>query len=158
MLFPERIPEVYFIGVRSERDWINKNLNQTLNPELWSELQRLQAMQPSLKLLDLVCPEVSDWYRDQYDYNNVAYDWGNDSAIAKFDFLTRKLILSKQFFFLREGEKAETLAHEYRHSLQNRTKFMKQVVFNILTNELHEEIVEDDANYLELRVHVALYQ
>lgn len=158
MIFPERIPEVYFIGIRSERDWINKNLYQTLAPELWSESQRLQAMQPSLRLLDLVCPEASKWYRHEYDHNNVVYKWDNDSAIAKFDFLTRKLILSKQFFFLREGEKAETLAHEYRHSLQNRTKFMKQVVLSILTNQLHEEIVEDDADYLELRVHVALHQ
>jgi hypothetical protein len=158
MVFPEHVPDVNYIGVRLEKEWVKQNLNQTLDPESWTEEQRIHALQPSLKMLDIVCPEVSKWVRNQYEQKLIVYLWTDGPEIAKFDFLTRKLFLSKTFFSLNEGEKVKTLAHEYRHSIQNRTKFMKRVIYNMLTNELHEGIVEDDAELFEFRVHVALHE
>jgi hypothetical protein len=156
VFFPEKIPDVHFLGSRKEKEWVFKNLNQTLDPKKMSDVERVAALRPSLEILDIVCPQVSTWFRSQYESDKIIYVWGGKPEIAKFDFLTQKLSLSDTFFNLREGDKVKILAHEYRHSIQNRSKFLKQVLFLMLTKELHEHIVEDEAEAFEYKIHVAL--
>lgn len=156
MIFPEKIPTVFFIGKRTEKNWAKKNLNETLNANLCSNKELAAMIEPSLDLLDSVCPDVSKWFRSEYKNGNVIFDQSTGPEMAKFDFLTEKLYLSKGFFDLIEGEKAKTLAHEYRHSLQNKTKFMRQVIFNMLTSASHPYLVEDEAELFESKIHIAL--
>lgn len=156
MIFPEKVPEVYNLGFRSEKEWLTRNLNQNIEPKNWTEQQRWHALQPSLDLLDIVCPEVSEWVRENHKSGNIVYDFESDFTVGRFDFLNRKLILTRMFFQLRESEKSSTLAHEYRHSLQNHTKFMRRVIFQLLTGDSHEYLVEDEAELFESKVSIAL--
>jgi hypothetical protein len=157
MLFPEKIPEIQSLGFRPEQEWVNENLNKRDFFEPFNRSNNWDKMQHALKLLDITCPEVSEWVKDQYLEDNIVYV-EDTKSYARFDFLSRKLIITHWFFELKEGEKAVTLAHEYRHSIQNKTKFMKKVIFHILTGQPHENVVEDDAELFEYKVFVALHE
>lgn len=157
MIFPEIVPQIQHLGFRPEKAWVDHNLNQEFEPKDLSEFELWEDLQKALELLDLTCPEASDWVRDQHNNGNIIYDWEYDYTMARFDFLSRKLTLTSGFYQLREGEKATTLAHEYRHSIQNRTKFIKRIIFQLLTGKTHEYVVEDDADLFESRLYIALH-
>lgn len=124
---------------------------QTTEDEAWEKLQ------PTLVILKEVAPHVETWIRDRRRRGKFVVDMSDTGMYAGFDCVSREIKLRSMFFRLEDGEKACVIAHEWRHSKQNPTKFGKLIISFVITRELKTELVENDAYLYESDVHDSLY-
>lgn len=116
-----------------------------------------EACQPALKILDTVCPEASKWARDRHACGKLVWVSEPDGTYAKYMFVGKILMINADMFALSNGERACTIAHEFRHSRQNFSKPLKAACVILLTWERRQEVVEDDAYFYESQVRNAIY-
>ena len=121
-------------------------------------LRAWESLQPALQILDSVCPQASDWARDRYTSGNITWiNRGQDDAYAQYMHISKKLVIDSDLFSLRNGERACTIAHEFRHSRQNLSKPLKLSFSLLLTGRRNLSIIEDDAHYFEAQVREAIF-
>lgn len=123
--------------------------------------QYWQALQPTLEILDAVAPEIGNWVRDRHQAGKILYAMpGNapDDAIAGYQPMTRQLFLSNTFWRFSNGEKASTLAHEFRHSQQNIPKSIAVRMTQLITGDLlkYPSRIEDEAYMYQLEFYRAV--
>ena len=153
------VPSVSNIGHMSrERVMAHYNTTQHLQGKKKLDPEECWvAMQPSLQILDKVCPEASDWVRDRHQKGKIVWEAGNNGYYAKYDYVDKVLTFNSVTFSDIDGLKATVLAHEFRHSRQNFTKFFKVVVACVIYREPHPDIIEDDAYLFEHKVLIAIF-
>lgn len=142
----------------------NSNLSITENidgPDLSKRFDPEQAwasLQSALQILDVVCPEASKWAREQHDTKKIVWDLDpDDGAYASFNPYTKSITINVEMLDLKNGERACTIAHEFRHSRQNISKFIKSACFFLITGTRNPDIVENDAYLYESQVRSAIY-
>lgn len=153
---PDNVPDVYFIGYNEHRHnakYINGGWYAFSDDpeENWKKLQ------PSLAILRKVCPEAAKWVEDRHDKGKIVWEKGTIQTYARYDRIDEKLILCDCFLCKRDGEKAVTLAHEFRHSRQGWTKTVRRALAMVLTGTDHDYFVENDAYDFERQVYIAIY-
>lgn len=155
ILVGDTIPKVGFPSIHSHRiatSYQNHDLVKNFEPE-----RAWQAIQPSLKILDEVCPEASDWLRDQHKCDKLTWMPDPDGTYAYYDFATGRVTINAQMFELSVGERAVTVAHEFRHSRQNIAKFIRAAFCVLLTGKHKPELIETDAYLFEHEVRWAIF-
>ncbi len=115
------------------------------------------ALQPTLQILDKVCPEVSKWVRDRHANGKIVWEKKMTMTYARYDYINKKLIFNRISFYENDGVKASILAHEFRHSRQSFTKFYRSVVACMICREPKPNIVENDAYLFENKIIVAIF-
>jgi hypothetical protein len=115
------------------------------------------AMQPSLQILDKVCPEAADWVRDRHAKGKLVWEEESTGTYARYDYINKRLTFNKASFLENDGIKASILAHEFRHARQNHTKFYRAVVACMICREPQPNIVETDAYLFEKRIIIAIF-
>lgn len=114
------------------------------------------AIQPALKILDVVCPEASAWARSQKKSGKIIWDSKFDETAARYDQVKMSLTINADMFGLKNSEIACTIAHEFRHSRQNISKSYKSAFSLLLTGTRNPDIIEDDAYFFEAKVREAI--
>jgi hypothetical protein len=153
----DQVPPVNYYAAfqtyRYARVTTNKNLLVNYDHE-----QCWDAIQPALLLLDEACPEASAWARDRHATGLLRWI-DNDYIYASYHPASGHLSISRLFFGLNDGERAVTIAHEFRHSRQNFSKMITASVAMVLTvnNDLLDDIMEPDAYWFEQNVRIAIF-
>lgn len=119
--------------------------------ECWDNLQ------PTLKVLHKVAPHVESWINDQQANGKIIYEGESRGLICTFDCISRELTIYPALWSEQDGIKASILAHEWRHSRQNPQKFAKYVLSYVITRELKDDLVENDAYLYEKQTYEAIY-
>ena len=124
-----------------------------------------QGMQPALKILAAINPSVANWVRglqaeDRLEYQllpfqKVVFPW---EIIAAYDANYRVLRFGTVFWTLPDGDKAAYLAHEYRHSRQNRGKVLANLTAKVFSGNLltYGNRLEDEAYLYQLDAYRAM--
>lgn len=151
-----KIPESIEIGRLNSVRYIAKfNTTQYLeehtNQECW------EALQPTLKILRETAPHVEKWLVSLYESKKLRFNHNEFEYTATFDLISRELEIYEPFFREQDGIKVAILCHEWRHSRQNYYKFFKYVFSYILTKELKEDLIENDAYLYEKQVLISIY-
>lgn len=115
------------------------------------------SLQSALQILDVVCPEASAWAREQHKSKKLIWKNDPDGAYATFNPYTRCMTINADMFDLKNSERACTIAHEFRHSRQNISKFIKSTCCLLITGSRCDDIVENDAYLYESQVRSAIY-
>ena len=151
----DQIPKVSNLGFGSPE----KNLIHD-QPILkgWNDQECWSALQESLEILDRVCPEASEWVRDKHTSKQIIWEEEFTGCYAKFNYIDRDLTVNRTLFGESNGRIASILAHEFRHSKQNFSKFFRSTVACSILREPNEPIVETDAELFELRVLLAIFE
>jgi hypothetical protein len=123
----------------------------------WDEEKCWVALQEPLQILDRVCPEASHWVRDRYQLGHLIWEEEYSGCYAKFHYVNRDLTINKILFAENNGRIASILAHEFRHSRQNFTKFFRATVACSILREPRPCIVEDEAELFEAQVLIAIF-
>lgn len=153
------VPPVRYIGGRSPyklRAYLNSTRHlvgrKPTDEECWL------AVQPSLQILEQVCPEAYAWVKDRHANDKLIWDRTPRSPyLAKYDYQSKELTFHVQTFTENDGLKASIFAHEFRHSRQNFTKFFKSVVACMVCRKYKPSIVESDAELFEKEVLIAIF-
>lgn len=124
----------------------------------WDEEKCWVALQEPLQILDRVCPEASHWVRDRYQTGHFIWEKENSGCYAKFHYVDRDLTINRILFAENNGTIAAILAHEFRHSRQNFTKFFRATVACSILREPRASIVEDEAELFEAQVIIAIFE
>jgi len=127
----------------TEVNEFNKLLN--INPYLTSDEKciftntsdekRLSAIENAIKILNETNPKVADWIKDKIKNNKLIFTNDDAGYYAKFDFINKNLYVNKSIFVENDGIIAVTFAHEYRHSRQGYTKFIKYTISHLFYNK-----------------------
>lgn len=123
----------------------------------WDEEKCWEALQEPLQILDRVCPEASHWVRDRYENGHLIWEKEYSGAYAKFHYIDRDLTVNRILFGENNGRIASILAHEFRHSRQNFSKFFRATVACSILREPRPCIVEDEAELFEAQVLLAIF-
>ena len=151
-LHPEISPYVGCVGVQAVRHAVRHPGNEPVSPGE-AEASGLKYVQPGLIILDDVCPEVSAWVRRLHSGGRILFRGRHDDGFARYDLVSGTLILCPRFFDSAADVKAEVLAHEYRHSLQNLTRLIRSAVHDCLGDETSEDVIENAAYRFEYEIH-----
>lgn len=146
----DEVPQVNSLPVGSYEKTIIFD-HADLEKEYWENIQR------PLYILDKVCPEASQWVRDCKEKNMIVFKKENDGCYAKFDFLNKNLVINNSLFDQNNGTIASILAHEFRHSRQNFSIYFKSIIAHVILREPKYSIVEDDAEFFEAKVTLAIF-
>lgn len=148
-----------FVGFENQKlvrfNSSSPNVTETMNPDqCWKDCEI------PLRFLNRVCPAVETWVRDRHDTGHLVWETGSKGYLGKYDYITKTLTLTSDFFRQNDGMKAEILAHEFRHSRQSMSKVIRCVFANVLLRdrERWEWIVEDEAYHFEAQVHIAIFE
>ena len=119
--------------------------------------QNWLLLRPTLELLDETCPHVSTWVRQKQRAGQVRWavgssKRGSDRYFSTFNVATDELTIYKLCFGQTDIEKCCTLAHEWRHSRQNRAVVIREVMSAVFLFRPDETLVEDDADLYEHRL------
>jgi hypothetical protein len=114
------------------------------------------SLRPTLQILDIVCPESSHWFRKQYENGKIIWTTEDDGSYARYKPLTGEVVVNAEMFVLKNGERACTIAHEFRHSRQNLSKYFKLTTAYLLTGKHNSDIIENDAYLYESQVRSAI--
>lgn len=139
-----------------ERKLAYKNSDPNLLFE-WDEDRCWEALQEPLQILDRVCPEASHWVRDRYENGHLIWEKEYSGCYAKFHYVDRDLTINRILFGENNGRVASILAHEFRHSRQNFSKFFRATVACSILREPRPCIVEDEAELFEAQVLLAIF-
>lgn len=116
-----------------------------------------ESLQPSLRILNEVCPEVVEWVEDRHINNKIVIDREEQKYYIASYHMHGQLTLKRPFFEQSEGEKAITLVHEYRHSRQHWGKVVRGILSELNFDGGRIEIMEDDAERYEKQAWVAIF-
>lgn len=154
-VYPEQVPEPVFIGIDTKesgmvrgRTWKSFSDDPEVN---W------QAIQPALTILRRTCPEAADWVVARHDTGQIHWSRGGGDVLALYDNIDGCLTIRSTMVGRQDGENAVTLAHEFRHSRQKKTKLVKRLILSMLTQTDQEAVAETDAYDYERQVYLALY-
>lgn len=153
----ENVPEIRCLTIY-DREAVMSHVNTTRmfysnfkEEECWDEIQ------PSLQILDKVCPEASEWVRDRYASGKIVWEEEFTGTYARYDYIDKSLTFNRILFIENDGIKASILAHEFRHSRQSFTKFYRSVIAYMICQETKPDIVENDAYLFEKRIIIAIF-
>lgn len=153
----ENVPEIISLTIFDrELHMARVNTTHYLATD-FKEEECWDAIQPSLQILDKVCPEVSEWVRDRHANGKLVWECEYSGTYAKYDYIDKTLTFNKLSFFKNDGIKASILAHEFRHSRQSFTKFYRSVVACMICQEPKPDVVENDAYLFEKRIIIAIF-
>lgn len=150
-----------YIGIGNEEVCLAYNNSSSHNvacgdppdpQQCWSDCQI------PLRILRKVCPEAEAWVRERHASGKIVWSSKCDGFYAKYDYINGNLTLTPAFFEQIDGQKAVTMAHEFRHSRQNWTKPVRAVIAVLLKGEPQEWIVENDAYLFEKEVYLAIFK
>lgn len=127
-----------------------KNKNVEGKHDLWLELQ------PTLKILDHVCPEAANWFRVKYATGKVVLN-KESKNYASYNCVTDKVKINKLLLNEVDGVKASIIAHEFRHSRQNWSKYVKSFLSQLIFNKYEPRILETDAYLFEKEIKEILF-
>jgi hypothetical protein len=122
-----------------------------------------QALQPSLRLLQAINPDISHWITQLNRENRILwkphatlFNW---PVLASYDWRFNNFYLGPDFWKLQEGEKAAVLAHEYFHYRQNRFWMVADTLGEGLSGKLSEygSRTEDEAHLYQWYAYQALH-
>lgn len=157
VLVGDDIPAINNIGRYSEErkiafdsPFIEYRSGEYSDEEMW------KAIQESVQILDKVCPESAEWVRDRHKQGCLHWDSSDGTIYAKYDYYTGCLTINPILFGTCNARRASILAHEFRHSRQNYTKFLRSVFAHSVLGEPKTSIVEDDAELFEAQVLLAI--
>jgi hypothetical protein len=153
----DKVPPVNYYAALSTHKKA-KNFTNTKLVVDYDHEQCWDAIQPAISLLDEACPEAAVWARERYDLKLLRWV-DNDFIYASYQPATGRLSISRGFFALSDGERAVTIAHEFRHSRQNFSKLIIATIGLILTGDdaMKDGIIEPDAYWFEQNVRIALF-
>lgn len=154
ILFPESTPKISYIGRSEEAVYARLNSSKVMpdSPDdCW------QACQKPLLILKKVCPEAANWVVERFSSDKITWRKEGNGCNANYDYISKKLIINRDFFEQRDGDKAVTLAHEYFHSLQNNTKLVRSVIACLIKSKPQEKIVENEAYLFQYEVWMAIF-
>ena len=153
----EDIPEIRSLTVYDREAYmVRVNTTRMLAVD-FKEDECWDAIQPTLQVLDKVCPEVSEWVRDRQEKGKIVWEKESTGTYARYDYINNKLTFNRVSFLENDGIKASILAHEFRHSCQSFTKFYRSVVACMICREPKPDIVENDAYLFENRIIIAIF-
>lgn len=161
IIWPEKVPDVLYVGISTEESYLalkNSSQQKTSHGQPLDPAQCWDDCQTPLRILKKVCPEAEKWVRDRHASGKIVWSEKTDGMYGKYDYISRKLTLTSAFFEQSDGQKAVTMAHEYRHSLQNWTKPIRAVIAIMIKREPQEWIVENDAYHFEKEVYLAIFK
>ena len=118
------------------------------------------ALQPTLSVLEPVCPHVVEWVWERYHSGKIQWKEdipGGPLYLATHNWIDGELCLYRRLYAQSDAEKACTLAHEWRHSRQNYSVLSRQILSIVFLNRNDETLVEDDADLYENKVRLAYY-
>jgi hypothetical protein len=116
-----------------------------------------EGLSHSLSILKKVCAPAELWVRDRHKQGKLSFTRTPDGTYARYVFHSQELIISPEFWNRKEGYKAVTLAHEFRHSRQNFTQRVRAGFSALVFGDPREGILEDDAYAFENKVYLAIY-
>lgn len=122
-----------------------------------SDSVRLESIQNAIKILEEVNPKIAIWIKKKIQNKELVFTNDDKGYYAKYDFISKKLYVNKSVFSESDGVIAVTLAHEYRHSRQNYTKFIKYTLSFLIYNEGNDSLVESDALAYEMKAYNAIF-
>lgn len=114
-------------------------------------------LQPALRILRKVVPEAARWVEDRHAKGLIVWEKQLNGTLAHYNPGHQRLTLNEAMLGRCDGEKAVTLAHEFRHSRQSFAKRMKLVVLTALTGEYQEWVIENDAYDYGRQVYIAIF-
>jgi hypothetical protein len=157
-IFLDNVPFVSNLGMSPEKKYINMpEYFDIISPDEWTSEERFEFFLPSMLILDKVCPDVSYWVREKYESGNIIYDGESNETLARYDFFTKKLIVTEGFFSLKGDKQAAVLSHEFRHSRQSTTKIIRRIILIIFTGNKNEDFIENDAFLFENEIYFAIH-
>lgn len=112
-------------------------------------------LEPTVDLVRGIAPEIAEWLEEMQRSGRIRYDADSD-VLAGFDFLSRKLTISRKLFCEVDGSKAACLIHEYRHHRQNFSKVVRYTLSFVAYRDGVRSIVENDAHIYEAMAYSAL--
>jgi len=124
----------------------------------WDEDKAWDALQEPLQILDQVCPEAAHWVRDRHASGHLIWEVEYSGCYAKYNYMDKDLTINKILYCENNGRIASILAHEFRHSRQNFTKFFRATVACAVLREPKPSIVEDEAELFEAQVLLAIFE
>jgi hypothetical protein len=154
---PERPPPVNYLGKCQERCLARYNSTKSVDVNTLTDKELWIFLQTPLMILDRACPQASKWVRDRYEKGKIVFTTCDCDTYARYDYISETLYIDPSFWSRQDGEKAVTLAHEYRHSIQNFTQRVRAFVYYIIFQDVREEIIENDAYDFERQVYIAIY-
>jgi hypothetical protein len=128
-----------------------------------SDSARWRGLSPALAVLDLVNPTVAGWVREKHDRGLMVFCGSRPAksdpggALAKYEVLGGRLIISRELFSENDGMIAVTLCHEYRHSRQNLGKSCQYVLSFLVRRGGDASIIENDAVVYEQEAREAIF-
>jgi hypothetical protein len=150
----------------------NNNYSRSANPSLISHYncaqvsatneERWEGLSTALAILHEVNPTVETWVIQKHEENKIVFSDGKDNPtfqftyIAAYDRFSRKLKISRLAFTAEDGQLAQILCHEYRHSRQNFGKFMIYTL-SFVFRRGDDSIVENDAYLYEREASEKIY-
>ncbi|MBY0403317.1 MAG: hypothetical protein K2X66_05430 [Cyanobacteria bacterium] len=119
------------------------------------------SLQPTLKILKVVSPEIEAWVQDRHQLNKIQYtlpETEEQGAIAAFDPRNKTLHFGEPFWAMADGHKAAAIAHEYRHSRQNIPKMISTRITQMMTGKFLDYpcLVEDEAHLYQQEFYRAI--
>ena len=145
----QRVSHLQAIYKNSTADLYDDFQNAT-EDQCWEDLQ------PTLKLLKPVCPEAEAWVRQQHKDGTLYYTPKGTGYYAAYHPVTQSLLLNESMFKASDGLKATVLAHEFRHSRQNFSKFLIAGMWLLLSGDLPTDLYELEAEAYQRQVWYAL--
>lgn len=118
---------------------------------------RYEAIQNSINILKETNPIIAEWVENKWKNKQLIFTEDGNNYYAKFDFINGNLYVNKSVFAENDGVVAITFAHEYRHSRQSYTKFVKSVISRIINKIGNDEILENDAIAYEQKAYNAIF-
>lgn len=116
---------------------------------------RWAALQPALRILDEVCPEVAEFTRERWASGHLVFEREDRGRYAAWYVLPRTLVINYVAWEFGDAELACTLAHEFRHSRQGYLRGL-QLGIGRLFGVDRSDLVEDEAYEWEGRVRRAI--
>lgn len=154
----EKVPEPRMLSHFSNEFFrARKNSMPNFDMSVMDPDECWKALQSPLQILDKVVPEAAAWVRDRQEHGLIEYSKVDNGCYATYHVGDRRMVLYPCFFLRKDGEKACTLAHEYRHSRQGWPKLLKRAVAYLILGRKVEWIVENDAYYYEYKVREAIW-
>lgn len=114
-----------------------------------SDKERWQRMQKALAILDIVCPDVSDWTRERWYTGHLVFDTHENGTLAWWMPAFRLLGVNLAALEQSDAELACTLAHEFRHSRQSLLLNVQKVFAQLCGVDSRYELVESEAYAFE---------
>ena len=155
IVFSDNVPEIH--AMYGDMKNAYNRTDAHLSKGDFNEHRGWVALQPALQILDDICPQASKWAREQHESGKLVWLNQSEDSYAKYSHIHRNLMINVDLFTLTNGERACTIAHEFRHSRQNLSKSLKTSASLLLTGNRNEAIIEDDAYLFEGRVRESIY-